>query len=301
MIKSVKKAAKLRMQSVGARLLGPELLSEIDRASSLTKTSQIMLGLKYQEMVRRKEPLPSFLDVEFRTFSQNCEDGILFFIFSVIGTSNRTLLDIGSGNGLVANSTNLLVYHGWNGLLIDGGEDNVAMATEFFARCRDTACWPPKVVHSWIDVENINQVVADGGLAGSIDLLSIDIDGCDYWIWDALDRVQPRVVVLEYMDILGPQRSWTVPYRRDFVGEHDELGLCYGGASLPAFVKVGRRKGYRLVGCQNYGFNAFFIRDDIAPDLFPEIPVESCFTHPKVRHGIATRLERVIHKPWVEV
>jgi len=103
------------------------------------------------------------------------------------------------------------------------------------------------------------------------------------------------------MDILGPQRSWTVPYRRDFVGEHDELGLCYGGASLPAFVKVGRRKGYRLVGCQNYGFNAFFIRDDIAPDLFPEIPVESCFTHPKVRHGIATRLERVIHKPWVEV
>jgi SAM-dependent methyltransferase len=301
MIKELKRVAKQRMQGVGARLLGAELLSEIDRASSLTKTSQIMLGMKFKELVRRNEPLPSFQEVEFRTFSQCGEDGILFFIFSVVGSTNRTLLDLGCGNGLVANSTNLLVYHGWNGLLIDGSDENVAMATEFFARCRDTACWPPKVVQSWIDVENINRVVAEAGLAGSIDLFSMDIDGCDYWIWDALDQVQPRVVVLEYMDILGPDRAWTVPYRRDFVGEHDEMGLCYGGASLPAFVKLGRRKGYRLVGCQQYGFNAFFLRNDVAPDLFPEVPAESCFTHPKVQHGMKARLERVIHKPWVEV
>jgi len=286
---------------VGARLLGQELLSEIDRASSVNKISQMMLGMRFQDLVRRKEPLPSFQEVEFRAFSQNGEDGILFFIFSVIGTTNRTLLDLGSGNALVANSTNLLVHHGWNGLLIDGGEDNVAMASEFFAHCKDTACWPPKVVQAWIDMEGINRLVADGGLGGSIDLLSIDIDGCDYWIWEALEQVQPRVVVLEYMDILGPERAWSVPYRRDFAGEYDEMGLCYGGSSLPAFVKLARRKGYRLVGCQQYGFNAFFIRNDVAPELLPEVPVESCFTHPKVREGIKTRLARVINKPWVEV
>jgi hypothetical protein len=252
-------------------------------------------------MVRHKEPLPAFRDVEFRTFSQNGEDGILLFLFSVAGVTNRTLLDLGSGNGLVSNSTNLLVHHGWNGLLIDGGDDNVDMAREFFRSCKDTASWPPEVVKAWLDVESINEVVANHGLKGSIDLLSIDIDGVDYWIWEKLDQVQPRVVVLEYLDILGPERAWSVPYRRDFVGEYDEMGLCYGGASLPAFVKLGRRKGYRLVGCQLYGYNAFFLRDDVAPDLLPEVPVETCFTHPKVIAGMKSRLDRVIGKPWVTV
>src|SRR4029078_13404443 len=114
-IKQVKRAARQHLRAVGAQLLGPELISEIDRASSLTKIAQIQLALRYQELVRRKEPLPAFRDVEFRTFSQNGEDGILLLIFSVIGATNRTLLDLGCGNGFIANSTNLLVHHGWNG------------------------------------------------------------------------------------------------------------------------------------------------------------------------------------------
>jgi len=300
-IKQVKRAAKQHLRAVGAQLLGPELISEIDRASSLTKIAQIQLALRYQELVRRKEPLPAFRDVEFRTFSQNGEDGILLLIFSVIGATNRTLLDLGCGNGFIANSTNLLVHHGWNGLLVDGSEDSVQIARDFFSRCKDTGVYPPKVAHAWLETETINELVKSHGLSGSIDLLSIDIDSTDYWIWEALEQVQPRVVLLEYMDILGPTRAWTVPYRRDFVGEHDAMGLCYGGASLPAFVKLAARKGYRLVGCQQYGFNAFFMRNDVAPELFPAVPVESCFTHPKVQEGMRTRLDAVIQKPWVEV
>jgi hypothetical protein len=296
-----KQIVKRRLKEVGARLLGPEILSEIDRASSATKISQIMLGLRFNEMAKQGEPLPPFRDIEFRTFSQNGEDGILFFIFSIIGTTNRVLLDLGCGNALVANSTNLLVNHGWTGLLLDGGEDNVSMAREFFGQCKDTASWPPKIVQAWLDVETINRVIAENGLSGSIDLMSMDLDGNDYWIWKSLEQAQPRVVVLEYLDILGPERSWSVPYRRDFVGEHDEMGLCYGGASLAAFVKLGHQKGYRLIGCQQYGYNAFFMRNDVAPDVFPEVTVESCLSHPKVQEGMKSRLGRVIHKPWVEV
>jgi hypothetical protein len=299
--KTIKQKAKRTLQQFGGRLLGPELLSEIDRASSLTKISQIMLAQRFQDLVKRNEALPAFRDVEFRTFSQNGEDGILLLLFSVVGTTNRTLLDLGCGNGLVANTTNFLVYHGWNGLLLDGDENNVKMAREFFGRCRETSGWPPTVAQEWLDVESINQVVARHGLEGSIDLLSIDIDGTDYWIWEALQQVQPRVVVLEYLDILGPERAWTVPYRRDFVGEHDEAGLRYGGASLAAFVKLGRRKGYRLIGCQQYGYNAFFMRNDVSPALFPEVSVESCFTHPKVLHGMKNRLGDLLDKPWVTV
>ncbi len=115
------------------------------------------------------------------------------------------------------------------------------MAREFFRQCKDTASWPPNVVRAWLDMETINQVIAENGLSGSIDLMSMDLDGSDYWIWKSLEQVQPRVVVLEYLDILGPVRAWCVPYQRDFVGEYDEMGLCYGGAS-PASVKLGRQK-----------------------------------------------------------
>jgi hypothetical protein len=301
MIRKIKQRTKKGLQRIGARLFGPEVLSEVDRASSTTKPIQILLSQRYQEIVRRRDPLPAFREVEFRTFSQNGEDGILLFLFSIAGMTNRKLLDLGSGNGLVANSTNLLVYHGWTGLLLDGDENNVAMAREFFARCRDTGIWPPTVAQAWLDAESINQVVREHGMEGEIDLLSIDLDGNDYWIWEALEQVQPRIVVLEYLDILGPERAWTVPYRRDFVGEHDEGGLRYGGASLPAFVKLGRRKGYRLVGCQQYGFNAFFVRNDVAPDLLPEVAIGSCFTHPKVVQGMKTRVGDLLQRPWTEV
>jgi hypothetical protein len=298
--KRTKALARAGLERIGRRLLGRTALSELDRASSATQTSQLLLGMQYREMAKRGESLP-FADVEFRTFSQNGEDGILLYIFSIIGTTNRTVVDVGSGSAFVANSTNLIVNHGWNGLLLDGGEDNVRTAREFFARSMDTASWPPKVVRAWIDTENINSLLVDNGFGGSIDLWSMDLDGNDYWIWEAMTAAQPRVVVLEYLDILGADRAWTVPYDRNFVGEYDEMGLCYGGASLPAFVKLGRRKGYRLVGCQRYGYNAFFVRNDIATNLLPEVSAASCLVHAKVREGIRSRLDRVINKPWVEV
>lgn len=297
----LKRGVKQSLAAVGARLLGPEVLSAIDRASSLTKIAQIQLSLRYQELLRQGAPLPSLRDVEFRTFSQCGEDGILLFLFSLIGTTNRTLLDLGCGDALIANSTNLLVHHGWNGLLIDGDEERAARAREFYARCKDTAVFPPKVEHAWLEPESVNDLVARHGLEGSIDFLSIDIDGVDYWIWEALEQVKPRVVLLEYMCSLGPTRACTVPYRKDFNGEYDELGLCYGGASLSAFVKLGQRKGYRLIGCQAYGFNAFFLRNDVAPELFPAVSTESCFSHPLVLQAMETRREATSKQPWVDV
>jgi hypothetical protein len=127
------------------------------------------------------------------------------------------------------------------------------------------------------------------------------MDGIDYWIWKAIDTIQPRVVVLEYQDILGPDQAVTVPYQPDFVAEFGAYGPDYCGASLAAFVKLGKEKGYRLVGCSNYGINAFFIRNGIAEDILPEISAKDCFWHPKVQHGMKYRLPNVIDYPWVEV
>jgi len=225
---------------------------------------------------QRPDWLPTFADVEFRCYSQNGEDGILLYLFSLIGTTTRTALEICAGDGLECNSANLIVNHGWRGLLIDGDSQQIARGKDFYTKCPTTFLSPPTLMPAWVTAENINDLVAGQGFSGQIDLLSLDLDGNDYWIWRALDCVQPRVVVLEFNALLGAERSLTMPYQPDF--RLDLSSPPYRcGASLPAFVKLGREKGYRLVGVQSLGFNAFFVRTDVREDLLPERSPQECF------------------------
>jgi hypothetical protein len=248
---------------------------KIDQITAIDKEVQTLLALKYKELAAARAPLHAFADVEFRCFSQNGEDGILLYLFSLLGTTNKKSVEIFAGNGIECNTANLIVNHGWTGFLVDGNEDNVARGQKFYAESRDTFIKPPKFVHAWVTADNVNDLIRSNGFAGDLDLFSLDIDGNDYWIWKAIDCINPRVVVLEYHCAWGPDRAVTVPYRPDF-----QLDLTthpyYQGASLPAFVKLGRQKGYRLIGCQRYGFNAFFLRDDVGRGLFPEVEAARC-------------------------
>lgn len=265
------------------------------------QVAQKTLSLHYQHLLHSGEKLPKFEETGFRVFSQNDEDGYLLYIFSLIGTTNRRAIEICAGDGIQCNTANLIINHGWTGLLFDGSEENIEKGQKFYARCRDTFSWPPKLVRAWIAAENVNQLIIDNGFAGEIDLLSLDIDGVDYWIWKEIDCISPRVVILEYQDIWGPEKAVTIPYQSDFVVEFGEFGPDYCGASLAAFVKLGREKGYRLVGCNRYGFNAFFIRNDLGEDMLPEIQAKDCFKHPKVKFGMEKRLPNVIDKKWIDV
>jgi hypothetical protein len=272
-----------------------------DNSLRQAQVSQTLLWQQYQSLLNSNTKLPNFEETGFRMFSQNDEDGYLLYIFSLIGATNRHVVEICAGNGIECNAANLIINHGWIGLLFDGNEANIEQGKSFYSQCRDTRTWPPRLVHAWINAENVNDLIRDNGVSGEIDLLSLDMDGIDYWIWKAIDTIQPRVVVLEYQDILGPDKAVTVPYQPDFVAEFGEYGPDYCGASLAAFVKLGKEKGYRLVGCSNYGINAFFIRNGIAEDILPEISAKDCFWHPKVQHGMKYRLPNVIDYPWVEV
>ena len=201
----------------------------------------------------------------------------------------------------MSNHANLAVHHGWTGVAIDGNERNIEIGKYFYEHSRDTRIWPPTLLHAWVDSQNINDLVKTHYSEPEIDLLSIDIDGADYWVLKELDVVRPRVIVAEFIDFWGPSAAVTVPNDSGFVGRHDEHGLYYGGASLCALVKLCREKGYRLVGCQRYGFNAFFVRNDVGADDFPEVTPESCLTHPKVSSGISERLQKAQKLEWVEV
>ena len=251
-------------------------MSSPEQPSASAQILQVLLRQQYRDLARRGAELPEFADVEFRTYSQNGEDGILLYLFSLLGTTNRTVVEICAGDGYECNAANLLINHGWKGLLVDGDAAQVASGRQFYATCRNTWIAPPTFVHEWITAENVNGSVARQGFGGSIDLLSLDLDGNDYWIWKALDCVIPRVVIIEFNNACGPDRSLTIAYRPDF-----RLDLSCRpyrcGASLTALTKLARSKGYRLVGTDSRGVNALFVRDGLGESVLPERSVADCY------------------------
>lgn len=199
----------------------------------------------------------------YKVYSQNDEDGIIAEIFRRIGTTSRTFVEFGVETGVECNTAKLLV-EGWRGLWIEANAASAGAILQNFAPFIGDRRL--SVTESRVSAENINALIAQSGLSGEIDFLSIDIDYNDYWIWKAIDVVNPRVVAIEYNATLRPPMSLVVPYRPD--AEWD--GSNFQGASLEALVKLGAQKNYRIVGCSIAGVNAFFVRADLCGDRFLE-------------------------------
>ncbi len=224
------------------------------RTRHLEPAVQALLRERYLD--RDELPYPEKLVTQrFRLASQNQEDGLTLALLKEAGTTNRRFVEIGSGlSG--GNSSFLAREWGWTGLMVDGNADMAAVGRRF-----------PGVtaVSSWVTRENINELIAGHGCAGEVDLFSLDLDGSDYWIWEAMTACSPRVVILEYNSMFGAERAVTVPYAASF-DRHDAHGMYYG-ASLAAQARLSARKGYRLVAVEPTGVNAFFLRNDLAPHI----------------------------------
>jgi hypothetical protein len=199
----------------------------------------------------------------FKMYSQNDEDGIIQEIFRRIGTTNRTFVEFGVESGIECNSAKLLI-EGWRGLWIEAHSRHVQAIHHRYDPV--LAAGQLRVIESMVTAENINALIDSAGIGGEIDLLAIDIDYNDYWVWKAITSIRPRAVVIEYNASLRPPLSLTVPY--DPGGRWD--GSNVYGASLEALVRLGVEKGYRIVGCSIAGVNAFFVRDDLCGDKFLE-------------------------------
>ncbi len=267
--------------------------------------TQILLTLRYQELLRSGTTLPAFAEIGFRAYSQNDEDGVLLFIFALIGTTNKKVVEICAGTGIECNAANLIVNHYWRGLLFDGNAANIETGRRFYATHPNTFVRPPTLVHDWITPDNINDLIANNGFTGEVDLLSLDMDGMDYWVLHSIECVQPRVIVLEHNSPWGAARAVTVPYQRDFAAKFVDGAPEYCGASLPAFVKLMKRRDYRLIGLEVFGINAFFLRNDIGRDIFPERTAEECFAGdpltPSQQAKCEAVLKRLAEQEYVEV
>lgn len=294
--------------SSGSRLLrrfGHRLLnlssSPGDQNDRITPADQIMLALGYRRDYEKRSLPLNFREIGFRAFSQTDEDGILLYLLALTGMPTRRSVEICSGDGIECNSANLIINHGYYGLLVDGLSENVQSAQSFYRRHPDTRIFPPVSLHAWITRGNVNEIIRNAGFQGEIDVLSLDLDGIDYWIWKEITVVNPRVVVVEYQTAWADERAVTVPYSDDFRAVWFDGNPDYAGASLPAFAKLGAEKGYRLVGCNRYCYNAFFLRNDVGPDVFKTISPSDCFSHPFVQYRREERLAHAKKYAWVEV
>jgi hypothetical protein len=198
---------------------------------------------------------------EFKVFSQAGEDGIISEIFNRIGTTNKFFVEFGVGNGLENNSAYLLVK-GWQGYWIEGSERFCKSIRQSFKDL--IANQQLTLKNTFITAANIEDLFREGNVPTELDLLSIDINGNDYWVWQAITNYRPRVVIVEYNAIYPPESSWVMQYNPSHQWKYNS----HVGSSLKALEKLGHQQGYKLVGCSFSGVNAFFVREDLLADHF---------------------------------
>lgn len=209
----------------------------------------------------------------FSGISQNDEDGIINEIFARIGRGNSKFVEFGASSG-TENNTSYLLWKGWSGLWIDGSAEHVESLRRNFSWAGERL----KCVQAFLTTKNINSVISGAGIEGEIDLLSIDVDGNDFHLWEALTIVNPRVVVIEYNGYVPPEVSWVMQYDPSYVWDGKSR---YLGASLEALNRLAKRKGYSLVGCNLIGLNSFFVRRDLTQDKFAVAPSAETLFHPR--------------------
>lgn len=200
----------------------------------------------------------------WKAWSQADEDGILHEIFRRIGEGERTFVEFGvcARDRKPENNTTALLMTGWRGTWMEADEEGAAYLREAYAG--PIGQGRLKLVRVCVGRDTIEPLLQTEGPQGELSLLSIDVDGNDYWIWEAVQSVRPRAVAIEYNATWHPPLALTVPYREGI--EWDKTN--YFGASLAALEKLGRRKGYALVGCSFSGVNAFFVRQDLVKRRF---------------------------------
>jgi hypothetical protein len=236
--------------------------ASLDFASRQLVAQLLLYWRQLLESESRKSPLLPVL-WGHKGHSQNEEDGIVLEIFRRIGIQSRTLVEIGVGNGIENNSL-FWLKQGWRGAWIEGGAENSEFIRRAFAN--SIARGEMHFQQAMVSAGNINELIASTPFAGrEIDLLSIDIDGNDYYVFEQLKSLNARVVVIEYNAKYPPPLRWRIPYSADYVWD----GSDWFGASLQSLCDLFERRNYSLVGCNVTGSNAFFVRNDLLGDNFP--------------------------------
>jgi hypothetical protein len=224
--------------------------------------SLLLSGRMASWQVRSRDVIANLQEVEFRVSSQWGQDGIIDWLIerAEIPSEAQTFIEFGVETYRQANTRFLLQNRNWRGLIMDGDPALVAAVKS------DGLAWRYDLTarSAFITRENINDLISAEGFGSEIGLLSVDLDGNDYWVWEALDAVHPIICVCEYNAVLGDLHPICTPYHQKFNRAKAHFSNLYFGASIAALRTLAARKGYRFVGTNSSGNDAFFVREDYA-------------------------------------
>jgi hypothetical protein len=222
---------------------------------------------------------PRLADYEFRVFSQWGDDGIIQYLIRNLNIASKSFIEFGVESYREASTRFLLLHDNWRGLVIDGSQEymDALRQEEVYWRYDLTA------VSSFVTPSNINSLISTHGFAGELGLLSVDIDGMDYWVWKSINVVSPAIVIAEYNSLFGPDRAVTLPLDEKFTRQAAHHSRIYYGVSLAALVKLGEEKGYACVGCNSAGNNVFFVRRDLMPADWKALTAKEAYVAAKFR------------------
>ncbi|MGQ0532410.1 MAG: hypothetical protein ACT4OF_06935 [Caulobacteraceae bacterium] len=228
---------------------------------------QLLAGRAAALAVQQRLHIRDLSDVEFRVFSQFGEDGIIEWLVSRLPEIPRSFVEFGVENYVESNTRFLLQNRGWKGLVFDGSEAHMATlrADELYWRHDITG------VPAFITAENIDGLISSNGFVGELGILSVDIDGNDYWVYEAIRCVDPWIVIMEINGVFGDTKSFTVPYAPDFSRLNAHYSGQYFGCSIAAARRICEQRGYVYLGSSTSGVNAFFLRKNLAPQVLPAI------------------------------
>ena len=259
-------------------------------------------------LARQTAEVRELRDAEFKVFSQFGDDGIVEFLVTRVGVPRHAerFVELGVEDYREANTRFLLQNRNWSGLIVDSGDAHVR------ALDQSSLLWRHDLhpVTAFVDRENVNELLRRHHFDRDLGLLSIDVDGADYWIWEAV-TAEPAIVVVEYNSLFGPDRAVTIPYDARFDRTRAHHSNLYFGASLGALARLAEAKGYRLVGSNSAGNNAYFVRADVteappAPSV-AEAYVESRYRESRDEAGNLTylsgadRVQAIAHLPVWDV
>jgi len=243
------------------------------RIADSSERSLLLQGRLAARSLPKGQRIDNLAEVEFRVFSQWGEDGIIEWLVSHVPVPNHRFIEFGVESFSEANCRFLLQNRNWKGLVMDGSERNMAaLRTRALYWMYDLTAKP-----AFVTAENINRLIEEAGFAGPLGLLSVDIDGNDYWVWKALEVVDPAIVVCEYNPILGDVRPIVVPYDPEFNRFEQHFSGLYFGCSIAALQQLARSKGYRFLGTNSNGINAFFVKETFAQCVEPLLGERKAF------------------------
>lgn len=221
--------------------------------------SLVLLGMNYASQLNDIEIIASLQDVGFRIYSQFDEDGILEWLIRQLPISSERFVEFGVEDYHESNTRFLLENRNWEGLVIDSNPKNINIIQN------DEIYWKHSLLAhcEYVTPDNINLLLEEAGFTGNIGVLSIDVDGMDYWIWQAIDLITPDIVICEYNAVLGDLFPLSVPYQHDFNRTKAHYSNLYWGASIKAYMNLAETKGYLFAGSNRAGHNAFFVKKEL--------------------------------------